>query len=260
MEDEILKQTQIANWQFPIEVWNCLSDYEKSFVKNEFTSNRSLDYYSNHLISLGFNNLDCVLDAACGMGQWSIALAGLNKHITGIDINMERLLVANEISKSHNIQNCVFRYGSIEQIPYPNSSFDGIFCYGAFMFTDMLKTLQEFHRVLKPNGRLYLNANSAGWYAHLLWDIGVRNKNYQMIKTVIRSAVRTLRGRSSNRIVSRKWLKSQLINMNFELIDITEEGKININPIQSRPESCYPSRFYGMTSIIEVIAKRKEES
>jgi ubiquinone/menaquinone biosynthesis C-methylase UbiE len=256
MEDPTLYQIRAANWQFPTPVWNCLSDYEKSFAKNEFTEQRCFDYYVRRLEALGFQNLDSVLDAACGMGQWSLALSHLNRQVEGIDINMERLLVANSLAQSHGADHCQFRFGSIELLPYETATFDAVFCYGAFMFTDMPKALQEFYRVLKPGGKLYLNANSIGWYVHLLWDRGIRSRNRQMVMSTLRIAARTLRGRTSQRIVSQNWLQEQLIIADFQVIEIGREGEINLSSEHPSLESAYPRQFYGFPAILEVVASR----
>ena len=254
--DETLTKIQEAGWLFPNSIWSCLSEYEKSFAKNEFIEQRSLNYYLTRLESLGFKNQSKVLDAACGMGQWSLALSKLNSHVEGVDINVGRLLVAKSLFEHHGVDNFNFQYSNLENLPYSINSFDAIFCYGAFMFTNMPKTLGEFHRVLKPEGKIYLNANSLGWYLHLLLDPGIKQKNWSIVKSVFKMTARTLLGKKQNIIVTEKWLKKQLELFGFELLKIGTEGSINLNCNHHQPDSAYPEKFYGVPAILEVLAKK----
>lgn len=47
-----------------------------------------LDYYMPCLRDLGIVNLDTVLDAGCGDGQWAIAAALLNRRVIAVDHNL----------------------------------------------------------------------------------------------------------------------------------------------------------------------------
>jgi len=244
-------------WDFPRHVWPCLSQYEKSFVRNEFLGIRTLDYYSQRLRTIGFEGMQKVLDAGCGMGQWSIALSRLNQNVEGVDINMSRLLIARDLAKSmEQNHNCNFSYSSLESLPFEDGSLDGIFCYGTFMFTNMGKTLKEFHSKLGTGGKLYLNANTWGQYAHLLFDRGLKGRNWSLVKSAIKMTLKTFLRPNQNALVRENWLRRKLMKTGFSEVMVGDEGGLQINSNASCVRSAYPSAHYGMRNILEVVAQR----
>ena len=257
---ELLKlEFERAGWIFPSSIWNNLSDYEKSFMIFEFTGKRTLSNYINRLKYIGFEGLNTVLDAGCGMGQWSVALSYLNKKIVGIDLNRGRLCVAVEVANKMGRKNCNFFCGRLENLPFESETFDGIFCYGVLMFTDIPKTLSEFYRVLKPSGKCYLNANTIGWYMHLIIDRGLKNKNIRIMIDALNMVVRTILRKKSFIVVTKNWLMRELKERNFEIIDIGAEGETSFKKevLDHKPEPFYPKSHYGFVSILEVLVVKK---
>ena len=243
-----------AGWVFPNDTYDCLSDYEKSFLELEFTGIKTIEYYKQRLRMLGFCGKGKLLDAACGMGQWSAALADLNEQVQGIDIDVGRLLIAKELCRGMGKQNAKFSYASMDALPYRESSCDGIFCYGAFMFSDMPKTIGEFNRVLRPGGQLYININLIGWYAHLLFDRGIKQRNIRMMWTVLKIIRRTLMFKKRNVIMGQNWLKNTLQKKGFSIIAQEPEGHICISEQIKKEEPTYKKRYYGMPGVTEIIA------
>ena len=116
-----------------------------------------LDYYQKRLAKIGFSGKDKImLDAGCGAGHWSIAGSFLNKNVYGIDLTPKYLDYARALKKGLLRQNLELAEGRIENLPYKDDFFDYVICYSVWMFTDKNKTLEEFYRVLKPDGRLYI--------------------------------------------------------------------------------------------------------
>ena len=256
-DTEALQQIAQAGWTFPEDVWRGLSDYEKSFVVGEFTGRRTRPYYTRRLRAIGFTGMDRVLDCACGMGQWALCLAEANGRVDGIDANADRLGIAQALTAAAGRTNCTFQTGHMERLPYDDATFDGIFCYGAFMFADMPATLAEFHRVLRPGGRLYLNANSAGWYAHLLIDRGLARCNLRIMLAAVRMILRTCFRCRSNRVVGARWLKKKMVRAGFRILVIDSEGGICVaGDDADKPEPAYPRSFYGLPALIEVLAQK----
>ncbi len=250
----IRKRLNENGWKIPDNTYLCLSDYQKHFIELEFMGINSEKYYRKRLNNLGFTKKDSVLDAGCGMGQWSISLSKLNRKIIGADISMERLLVAKDIANIMNVKNAKFIYSSIEKTPFDDESFDAIFCYGVFMFTHMPNVLKEFHRILKKNGRLYVNVNSLGWYLHLLFDRGLKQGQLQILKNTIKMIIKTIIGKKQNVIVSPSNLRKMLKKNNFRLEAIGPEGTLSENGPNVSGPTKYPAKFYGFPAMTEALA------
>ena len=102
------------------------------------------------------------LDAGCGSGRYSVALALHGaREITAVDVSSSGLETAKENAKEFDqIQ---FQQASVLDLPFPNESFDLVWCAGVLMITsDFDKGLTELTRVLKPNGKLFLLVYGAG--------------------------------------------------------------------------------------------------
>jgi len=95
-----------------------------------------------------------VLDAGCGTGQTSAYLARkFQCNVTAID---NHTVMINKAAKRFSKENVdiTLVYGSIEQLPFEDQSFDLVLAESVTVFTDIGKTLGEYARVLKPNGVL----------------------------------------------------------------------------------------------------------
>ncbi len=258
MIDAGFEAIRANGWEFPEDVWQCLGEADRAFAVLEFTGTRTASYYERRLSALGFRGLERVLDAGCGMGQWSLAASRLNGSIEGIDLNSGRLLIAQRLAQASGAGNVQFRNGCLERLPFDAASFDGIFCYGVFMFAAMPRALAEFRRVLRPGGRLYLNANSWGWYAHLLFDRALAGGQLRLARNVFTTVLRTLMLRESQIIVTRGRLESWLAAAGFDGIELATEGALNLEREAAipAPEPAYPERFYGLEAILEALCRR----
>lgn len=238
-----------AGWTWPKNLVDSLDDYEKKFVAFEFLPPRTLSYYLARIDYLGFVNMKRVLDAGCGMGQWSLALAQRNEEVQGVDLSRRRIDLARRLASEMGVANCHFHCAKLESLGFPDESFDGIFCYGVFMFTQMPAVLAEIHRVLKPGGRFYINANSWGWYLHLLKDVPWNRR------PALRMIRNTLLGRKQNIVVTESWLRRQLTAAGLQPIAVVSEGAASFHarPPATVPAPGYPPRCLGIRSIIETI-------
>lgn len=254
---QIQEKISKAGWQISEELWAYLSDYEKSFLAIEFSDLNTLDYYRQRLVAVGFDGLDTVLDAGCGMGQWSIALAcNNNRLVHGVDINVGRLFVAREISHLMGKTNIHYQYSELEKLPFSDATFDGIFCYGVFMFTHMPIVMKEFARVLKPGGRLYINVNSLGWYAHLLLDRGLKKNNFHMVKVAIKMVIKSWLGQQKDVLVSPLKLRKMLESYSFENLRIGPEGTCSFEE-KPLPPTKYRPTYYKLPGVTEAIGVKK---
>src|SRR5262245_3610163 len=102
-----------------------------------------------------------VLDAPCGYGRLSLALAAEGCHVTGIDIAPELIDEARQAATSRNLP-ASFERRDMRDLPWTDH-FDAAFCCGnsfAYFEEDGNEAfLQEVHRSLKPGGRFVLETS-----------------------------------------------------------------------------------------------------
>ena len=151
-----------------------------------------LDYYRNRIEAIDFHNNNNVLDAACGCGQYSIALAEKNQFVTGLDINPGYIEISQHISSKFNLKNTHFLVGNLHNMPFANESFDAIFCYSALMYTREDRVISELARVLQPGGNLYICSDGSGWPIYKIVVEGFRNKRFFSIIGSLRIILNTL--------------------------------------------------------------------
>src|SRR5262249_15027780 len=94
-----------------------------------------------------------VLDCAPGPGFFTIELARVGKfNITRLDISHTFCQIAAENSRNAGLK-IDFRWGSASAMPFPDQSFDFVYCSAAFKnFSEPVKALDEMYRVLRPGG------------------------------------------------------------------------------------------------------------
>jgi SAM-dependent methyltransferase len=244
-----------AGWLFPEPLWRRLSSSERSFAVHELTDLRTVDYYRRRIAALGFVGLDLVVDLGCGIGQWSGVLADANRRTLGVDINLSRLAVARTLADAARRDNVVYVAAQAETVPCADEAADAVFCYGVFMFTCMPRCLAEAARILKPGGRLYLNANTWGWYAHLLIDRGLAKGDWRMAETALRMTFRAFSGADTQTLVRGGRLRRMVETAGFEIVGFGREGSLAF--AAPPPPPAYPSGFYGLPAIWELVAVKK---
>jgi SAM-dependent methyltransferase len=115
-----------------------------------------------------------VLDAGCGSGQLAIALAERGMTVTGVDLSPAMIRRAN----AHAMERAVlidWRTGEIAHLADPLAVYDAIYARVLLQFVpDVVATLREFRRVLRPGGRLLASVPGAlspiyraSWLRHL---------------------------------------------------------------------------------------------
>ncbi len=103
-----------------------------------------------------------ILDVATGTGDLAILTAKAAEkrsiHITGIDISEGMLKVGREkIRKNHLGDSIELMYNDSENMDFPDNSFDAVcVAFGVRNFEVPQKGLQEFYRVLKPGGQVWI--------------------------------------------------------------------------------------------------------
>ena len=128
--------------------------------------------FLNHLLSMGIakgwrekainvlkkDNPQYMLDVATGTGDFAFEAY---KHIRpekviGVDISREMIALGNEKIEKRGLQGkLVFEYGDSENLKFADNTFDAItVAFGVRNFENLMKGLEEMHRVLKPGAKL----------------------------------------------------------------------------------------------------------
>jgi len=94
-----------------------------------------------------------VIDLGCGGGHVSYAVAPLVGSVTAYDLSADMLTAVKAEAAKRGLANLVTAQGPAEALPFPDASFDAVFCrYTAHHWPDVRKGLREARRVLKPGG------------------------------------------------------------------------------------------------------------
>lgn len=136
---------------------NPASDYAKVMHKRPFT------YFLDRVQHLGMSG-KFVIDAGCGTGTWSFALANSFDRVLGIDYTHDRLELAKKFKRDFKMNRVEFVEADIRKIPVDDGVADAVFCYSVALGSVPLETLYaEFYRVLRPGGVTYLELNGIGY-------------------------------------------------------------------------------------------------
>jgi ubiquinone/menaquinone biosynthesis C-methylase UbiE len=104
---------------------------------------------------------ESVLDVGCGTGSLLIEAArslGSGSRLHGVEPSSEMLVHAQHKAQQH-IPEINFVQGSADQIPFPDATFDVVFCTLVLHHLPaamQLAAVQEMSRVVRPGGRLVI--------------------------------------------------------------------------------------------------------
>ncbi len=94
-----------------------------------------------------------VIDLGCGGGHVSYAVARHVGAVVAYDLSAEMLAAVAAEAQKRGLSNVETAQGPAEALPFPDASFDAVFCrYSAHHWPDVRRGLREARRVLKPGG------------------------------------------------------------------------------------------------------------
>jgi len=106
-----------------------------------------------------------VLDVATGTGAALVAAAqmvGPQGRVQAIDLAENMLDRAEHNLRMNGLNNADFHLMDATKLDFKSAYFDAVICsFGLFFLPDMSAALKEWHRVLKPGGRLLFTSFSA---------------------------------------------------------------------------------------------------
>ena len=124
-----------------------------------------------------------VLDAGCGYGRVAIPLLiGRKKlNLVGVDASAVMLRTFLDLLERESLsdlkQRLILLHSTINQLPFPEGSFDYIYSCAVLLhnpYQDVGEILKEFRRLLKPTGKLVLT----GSFTNVLNLEGIQNLLY----------------------------------------------------------------------------------
>jgi ubiquinone/menaquinone biosynthesis C-methylase UbiE len=99
-----------------------------------------------------------VLDAGCGAGHVTAAVAPWSASVTACDLTEEMLAQTLELARERGLSNVRIERANVERLPFADATFDVVVSrYSAHHWQRPLPALRECLRVLKPDGRLLLD-------------------------------------------------------------------------------------------------------
>ena len=197
-----------------------VEDYKKEFYESGYRTFMSirLERFLEEIEDMGLSTeIEC-LDAGCGPGYLTYALAKKSYNVTALDSSPEMLRLTKALldSEAGDVINSVkLTDGDIENLIFGNSSFDLVASAGVLEYlpTDH-RILSEFYRVLRPGGYMILSSTnkiSPAGYLDPIVEIIKRNKFSRYICNWFLSILGGTPVRARNFSV-RKHTKGQLVN------------------------------------------------
>lgn len=99
-----------------------------------------------------------ILEGGSGVGNYMVSLSKMGHHVYGIEIDPERVKIARGYLKEYAIDPTRAKVGDLLKIPYPDNSFDAVFCHGVIEhIEDSEKAVKEIARVLKKGGHAMIS-------------------------------------------------------------------------------------------------------
>jgi ubiquinone/menaquinone biosynthesis C-methylase UbiE len=143
------------------------------------------------LAAMGLLRGESVLDAGCGTGlllrQQALAV-GAGGRSEGIDFSDDMLAHARD--RCAGLDQVRLQQGTVESLPFEDASFDALSCTQTLLYVEqVVRALEEFHRVLKPGGRLavletdwsgaIMNSHDQALTRRIFdaWDVALVNPN-----------------------------------------------------------------------------------
>lgn len=221
-----------------------------------------LEKYRERIRQYGLSGRQHVLDAGCGFGQWTLALAAENTRVDAVDINASRLQFLTDVAGDGNIGNINTQRSSLDALPYSGALFDGVFCYQALPAVPWREAISEFARVLKPGGVFYGNANGFGYFKYLWYQEPGKIGDYAPRRCVAEGLLNTWRydcGEATegliHNLIEPSDLDRELCQNGFEDIRFGAEGTLCRDDYDG-PDSApfFKDTYEGELGVYEVLA------
>jgi ubiquinone/menaquinone biosynthesis C-methylase UbiE len=122
---------------------------------------------------LGFRPQDELLDAGCGCGAITMALAPDVRRIVGVDISEAAVGLAERVAEARGIANARFLAGDLARLSsvVAEESFDTAYCLDTLEHAeDFPGILAQVRWALRPGGRFFLLVPTGEGHGHFRYD------------------------------------------------------------------------------------------
>jgi len=118
-----------------------------------------LEYIGEHV---GLTPTDRTLDVGIFPGYFTLSLLHMGYDVQGVDLDPDRMLEAAAEPRLR-LKRCNI---DGEPLPYPDGSFDVVLFSAVLehLRINPLQTMREFHRVLAPGGRIFVQTPNLGYW------------------------------------------------------------------------------------------------
>jgi len=195
-----------------------------------------------------------LLEAGCGTGRWVQFLGGFGHDVVGVDYAASGL----DVGRSHNPSLRLIQ-ADFRKLPFEDRSFDYVVSFGAIEHDvrGPEKALQEFQRVLKPQGRLMCSVPCLNLYRTLGYPWLVLSKWLKC-----RKMLRYLWGKTTpfvfyEYIWSPGTYRGILRRCGFQVLDMRGYGTVLMSPTAKFCDSVI-TRVYPLSSAHMMMALCKK--
>ncbi|WP_430411774.1 class I SAM-dependent methyltransferase [Kordia sp.] len=186
-------------------------------ILNEILGNADI-YLIDQILKGRYQEHDVILDAGCGSGRNLYYFHESGFTFYAIDANAEHI---ENLQERYPKLATNFKVATLENIPFPDTTFDHILCNAVLHFakseTHFKEMFAELVRVLKIGGSLFIRMTS---------DIGVEGK-----ATLLQSGVYYLRDESERFLLTRSLL-NEVVNTH-KLSFLENVKSTNVNDVRS---------------------------
>jgi SAM-dependent methyltransferase len=228
----------------------------RAFLKRVYAS--GLDKYVRRLRALGFAGDWRGLDAGCGVGQWTFALATMCSEVYGVDTSLERLCACEQMAKACRFANVRFMTAMLEDLPFGDASFDRVLCYSVLYQTHYEKALREIARVTREGGLLYVSTNDVGRFLQYTIERPNPAPDFDPRAYGLATLWNTLIGRrkglsmqAGGVVTWKRRVLRLLSDSGFQVIESGPEGRL-----MGGTESFLSGSFFGLSTSFDVLARR----
>lgn len=134
------------------------ADFDKFATEFDFWRQQTRTEWDRQYSSLPISTQPThrLLDVGCGSGKLSLHLADQVAQVVGIDISTHMITLARQYQHTYQRDNVHFMVADIEQLGFPEQSFDVIVSQIALHDTDLDKVLPYLRGLVRPSGHIWI--------------------------------------------------------------------------------------------------------